>query len=314
MLSLMNQTIAEDQNFLDVVVTAADNQFKGAQIMERLLKDPNMAEIALDEEVLRTAIWNDSHAIAMALVSIPLDSRPTDADLSEDILTEVAGHPSRALELLQRFTEKGGSKAPITEAVILAAAATTALNGAAILDLLLRWLTEAVPITEEIVLELTGNISGDTMMTLLLEQQAAKHEVISKVVELVAANFDPKGFKLLLDRRGADIQITEQVLKLAALHQDSEVMAWLLQHRGKDVQITEGIMVAGACNVEPNMVELLLDQAGGEYQITKEVVWAAATSGNEESLLLVEQRWRKGVRDKTLSMVNQLFRAVPVPR
>jgi hypothetical protein len=306
-LFLMNQTIAEDQHLLDVLVKAAGNARKGKEIMEILLKDPKMAEIAQDEEVFGTAIWNGRHT--MALVSMLLDSRPPDMDLTEDIVAGAVGHPDLAMKLLQLFIDKRGSKGPITEAVILATATTSAHNGDTILDLLLRWRTEDIPIKQEVVFALTGNILGHSMITSLLDQQAAKFEVVSEVVELIAGNFGLGAFKLLLDRRGADIQITEQVLKLVALHHDSEAMAWLLQHRGKDIQITEEIIVAGAGNNKSDMLELLLDQAGTDYQVTKEVVWAAATSGNEESLLLVEQRWRSEVRDKTLCMVNQLFRA-----
>ncbi|OCK86545.1 ankyrin, partial [Cenococcum geophilum 1.58] len=104
-----------------------------------------------------------------------------------------------------------------------------------------------------------------------------------------------KSLKILLNRHRDKMQVTEEVVKAAAGNWSSgeEVMALLLDQRGTEVRITEEVVKAAAGNGSSGkgVMALLLDQCGTEVKITEEVVKEAASneSGSCEVIQYLHQ-------------------------
>ena len=96
---------------------------------------------------------------------------------------------------------------------------------------------------------------------------------------------------LLLDQRSDEVKITEEVVKAVVRNWISgkEVMALLLDQRSDEVKVTEEVLKEAASNelISCKVVQFLHQTVG--IKVTARVIEAAATSGQEQVLGLLDQ-------------------------
>jgi hypothetical protein len=140
-----------------------------------------------------------------------------------------------------------------------------------------------------------NNQSGKEVIMLLLEQRGVDVIVTEEVVKAAAGNerSGKEVMTLLLEQRGANVAISEDVVMAAAGNGDSgKVMSLLLERCKDEVKISEEVLKAAAGNEESGkeILMLLLEWRGPNVILTKDVVKAAATSGQEKVLKVIEKR------------------------
>jgi len=175
--------------------------------------------------------------------------------------------------------------------------------------LLLRQRGDEVKITEEVVKAAAGN-SEEEMMELLLRQRGDEVKITEEVVKAAAGNYGPEVMELLLSQRGDEVKITEEVAKAAAGNHDGpELMALLLRKRGDEVKITEEVLKEAASNESASYEVVQLLYQTGSINVTLGVIEAAATSGQERVLGLLDQ-WDSIRSDKEQWLnISRLYNA-----
>ncbi|CZR68380.1 related to heterokaryon incompatibility protein [Phialocephala subalpina] len=261
----------------EVVKAAASNENSGKEVMVLLL-DQRGNEVKITEEVVKAAARNGDSGEVMALL---LDQRGDEVKITEEVVEAAAGNWRSGEKVMALLLDQRGDEVKITEEVVKAAARNRD-SGEKVMALLLDQRGDEVKITEEVVKAAARNRDSGEVMELLLDQRGDEVKITEEVVEAAAGNWEGKQvIALLLDQRSAEVKITEGVVKAAVGNwEGKEVMALLFDQRGDEVKITEEVLKAAARNGNggKEVMALLLDQRGAEVKITEEVLKEAASN------------------------------------
>ncbi|KAF5708940.1 Pfs domain-containing protein [Fusarium globosum] len=280
-------------------------------------------------QITEEGIIQIARSFGQELMTILLDWREDEVQITEGVVKTVAADSSSGKEVMALLLDRCGIEVKITEQVVKAArgpevkiteevvkaAAGNWDNGKEVMALLLDWRGTKVEITKEVVKVAAGNWkNGKEIMALLLNrkllnQHGPKVEITKEVVKAAARNeysvtprlvqrlvesFDALSISKLLNQRGPKVKITEEVVKAAARNRDSgkEVMALLLNRYGDRIIVTPQLVQRLTESFNKLSISKLLNQRGPKVEITKEVVKGAAgnrDSGKEVMALLLDR-------------------------
>jgi hypothetical protein len=287
----------------DLVKVVASRSGLGAPIMELFLEERD-ADIVITEDLMRAVCAGQHGKEVMMLL---LEKRGADVIITEEMVIRMV---ELGKKVMMSLLEKREAEVAITEEVVKAAARSWWGGGAGeVMMLLLEKRGAEVVITEEVVRAVVRNREGlKEVLIYLLENRGTEVVITEEVVKALAANRwqGKEMMMLLLEKRGAEVVITEEVVKAAAGNREraKEVMMILIEERGAEVVITEEVLKAIAENKRGKEVMMFLLQHRREEvdaEITVEVVKAAATSGEEGFLEIVNQELGYRIPDEEWS-------------
>jgi hypothetical protein len=275
----------------EVIEAAAASPSNCKEVMASLLEQGTVSTDAI-EGVIQAIIRKSKKAILQQF----LNQNRLEIQITEDIVKAAAKNKSDGNEMISLLLEKQSEAVSITEEVIIAIIRD--LNATVLRQI---WDSDRVKIkiTEEVIEAAAGNFDhGKEVVAFLLENQEKSLSITKRAVEIAAGNWGcGKGIlALLLEERGGDIPITEEALiKVVCRLEDSmETMTLLLEKSRTEILITENIMKAAAAsqNGGRKLLALLLERQGRELKITEGIVKAAARNyyyGRDLMALLLEK-------------------------
>jgi hypothetical protein len=274
---------------------------KGQREMVTSLTDRLRDNIQIAEEVVVQA----AGSFGKGLMSLLLDLKKDNVPVTEAVVEAAAGNKSSGKEVMALLLEQRGDEVKITEEVVKAAAGNREEE---VMALLLDQRGDEVKITEEVVKVAAGNYRQE-VMALLFSQRSDEVKITEEVVKVAAGNFRQRVMELLLRQRGHEVKITEEVVKVAAANYRPGAMELLLHQRSDEVKITEEVLKEAASNESASyeMVQLLYQTVS--INVTVGVIEAAATSGQEQVLGLLDQ-WDSIGSDKERWLnISRLYNA-----
>ncbi|RDH27108.1 heterokaryon incompatibility protein-domain-containing protein [Aspergillus welwitschiae] len=209
--------------------------------------------------------------------------------IMEDIvkgLLELGGSKGGSVE---RLLSQGGTKIPITEGLVKAAAENTSLGGHEIMEVLFQHQGASLPISEDVVKTAAGNTGscGYKIMELLFQHQETSLLISEDIAKTAAGNTGSCGYQIIVlvfKRQGTSLSISEDVVKAAAGNTGScgyKIMELLFQLQGTSLPISAEVVKATAGNTGDDgngaeIMNLLFKHRGASLSISEEVVKAAA--------------------------------------
>ncbi|CAI0648763.1 unnamed protein product [Colletotrichum noveboracense] len=193
--------------------------------------------VTITENIMMAALKNDREC--GKIIELLLNGREDRVNVSDKCIKEAIVGPEDVLIALvtspwvygqasnytnmQLLLELRGDQVPITENVLIAAAASRhGRADKAMIGLLLEQKGEQITITESIVAAAAANEdNGDKVMEHLLQWKWNQITVTENVLVAAASNKSHRVIELLLDRKGDQIVITEKVLAAAATNKRS---------------------------------------------------------------------------------------------
>ncbi|SPO05897.1 uncharacterized protein DNG_08586 [Cephalotrichum gorgonifer] len=180
----------------------------GHEAIIRLLLDIGNVEVTVGVVMAATESRK-----GLGALSLLLDRRGTDVEVTEAIVNATAGNTSSGVDVMRLLLDRRGAEVKITEAIVNAAAGNTS-SGADVMKLLLDRRGAEVKVTEAVIKAAAGNKgSGADVIRLLLDRRATV-EVTAKMIQTLWDEFG-RDMMELLEKTGVEAKTTGAVVETA---------------------------------------------------------------------------------------------------
>ncbi|KAM0219151.1 hypothetical protein ACHAQD_006673 [Fusarium lateritium] len=323
---LLNKRGTETPITEDIVRLAAENLFKGNELVSRLATewatslpttpavinaivgylDRPTVELYLDKTRTRVSItralvdktvrnWRHGDEVLLLL----LERGTTEPENLNEVIESLARQCDTST--LQQFLNATGFKLQINEQNV-EAAAYNKKHGDKMMALLVEKQGGEIPITKEAIESVYYNQrSGQQILQLLVEKSVNTIPMTEPIIEMFARHRGASVFQNLINQRAGDISITGNVIKAAAsgsnfsTRNSEEEISTLLKKGRLAKNAVRGVIKSILANTERSILQLFLDQTGVEIKVTEEIIQAASnnrSNGNAMVALLLERGGR----------------------
>ncbi|CAO2653033.1 Nn.00g024440.m01.CDS01 [Neocucurbitaria sp. VM-36] len=275
----------------EMMEAAARNPCWGKEIMELLLLPPN-TWFRVTEKVLRGALRNTGSGKQVMRL---LFARRGEEVVIAAILS--------GMGVIGQLFEEHGKDIKITEQVMMAAAGCTR-DGGTVINFLLKQCGKKIEVAVQVVAAAASNRwSGKEVINLLLRERGSEVKITWEVATAAAGNSwcGKELLDLLYEKRGKEVV-------MAVVTSGAVATGLLIDQRGSEDKVIEEVVMAAAGNSDGGKLLRYLYEIT-DVKITDGVVESAATSGQEDTLQLLEGWAGAGIVSEKWKHVAQLCAA-----